>query len=144
MLTLSNYLHYSITLFWCFQMSYTSVRLGNLNASDVELYNFFHLIPFWIVARVIFEILLAQLGSLSERITSTPSCIRQNNYTRHKYFHWGNHKGENLANFLRTVQSQILYHNMNKPSNKNYSSAIYISPCLSLSTHAHLSECKCI
>ena len=44
------------------------------------------------------------LGSLSERITSTTICIIYNRCTRQKYFHRGNHKGENPANFLRIVR----------------------------------------
>ena len=50
------------------------------------------------------KIRLDYLGSLSERITSTTKCIRYKRYTRHKYFHQGNHKGENPANFFRIVR----------------------------------------
>ena len=50
------------------------------------------------------KIWLNYLGSLFERITSTTKCIRYKRYTRHKYFHLGNHKGENPANFFRIVR----------------------------------------
>ena len=49
---------------------------------------------------------LFYLGSLSERITSTSIHQRYIRYTRHRYFHRGNHKGENPTNFLRIVMSQ--------------------------------------
>ena len=71
-----------------------------------------------------------------ERITSTTRCIRLNRYTRHKYFHQGNHKGENPKNFLIIVQSQRMYHKMNKPSNKKYSATIYLSS-LSFSLYSY-------
>ena len=38
-----------------------------------------------------------------------------------------NHKGENLEKFLRIVQSQSLYHKMNKPNNNRSSTIIYLS-----------------
>ena len=50
------------------------------------------------------KIWLDYIGSLSERITSTKKYIRYKIYTRHKYVHRGNHKGENLTNFFRIVR----------------------------------------
>ena len=50
------------------------------------------------------KIWLDYLGSLSERIKSTKKCIKCKICTRHKDFHWGNHKGENPANFFRIVR----------------------------------------
>ena len=50
------------------------------------------------------KILFYYLGSLSERITSTTKCIRCKRYTRHKKFHWGNHKGEKTAKFFIIVR----------------------------------------
>ena len=45
---------------------------------------------------------------------------------RHKYFHQGNHKGENHANFYRIVLSLRQYYKMGKPNNKNS----YVPPFL--------------
>ena len=70
---------------------------------------------------------LIWLGSLSERITSTTIYPRYTRDTRHTYFPHGNHKGENPAKFLRIVQSQIMYHKMNKSSNKKSYASIYLS-----------------
>ena len=39
------------------------------------------------------KISLDYLGCLSKRMTSTSKCIKCKRCTRHKYFHWGNHKG---------------------------------------------------
>ena len=50
------------------------------------------------------NIFLDYLGYLSERITSTTTCIRYKRYTTQKYFYWGDHKEENHTNFLRIVR----------------------------------------
>ena len=63
----------------------------------------------------------------SQRIKSITICIRQNKYTRHKYFHPRNHKGENPANLLRIVQPQSLCHMIIKPGNKKSPTTIYLS-----------------
>ena len=58
---------------------------------------------------------LIYLRYLYERITSTTIHQRYIRYTRHKYFHRGNHKGENPTNFLIIVSSQRQDHKMNNP-----------------------------
>ena len=71
------------------------------------------------------------LGSLFERITSASRCIRYKRYTRHKYFHRGNHKGENPTNFFKIVRwSKAVIRSIQQLS---------ISPPLSLSlSHVNL------
>ena len=81
------------------------------------------------------KIWLDFLGSLSERITSTIKCIRYKRYTRHKDFHRGNHKGENLANFFRIVRwSKTIIRNVQQLS---------FSPPLTVSlSHASRRVCE--
>ena len=60
---------------------------------------------------------LILLGYLSKRITSTTIYQRYTRDARHRYFHRGNHKGENATNILRIVLSLRQYHKMEKPKN---------------------------
>ena len=84
--------------------------------SVIELLN--HLLYF-------LKIWLDYLGYLSERITSTTKCIKCKICIRHKYFHRGNHKGKNPANFFRIVRwSKSVIRNVQQ---------LYFSPFLTLS-----------
>ena len=71
------------------------------------------------------------LGSLSERTTST---TRYTRYIRHKDFPRGNHKAENLANFLIIVLSLIQYHKIEKPKNKKSSTSLSLYPLVNVSS----------
>ena len=50
------------------------------------------------------KIWLDYLGYLFLKITSTKKCIIYKTYKRYKYFHRGNHKGENPANLFKIVR----------------------------------------
>ena len=77
------------------------------------------------------KIWLDYLGYLSKIITSTKKCIRYKRYTRHKYFHRGNLKGENPTNFFRIVRwSKAVIRNVQQLS---FSPPMTISLSLSLS-----------
>ena len=77
------------------------------------------------------KIWLYYLGSLSKRITTTEKCIRCKRCIIHKYFHRGNHRGENPAKLLQNSK-------MIKSSNKKCLATIFLSSyeCLSLSQNA--------
>ena len=82
------------------------------------------------------NICLYYLGSLSERITSKKQCIRYKRYTRHKYFHWGNHKEENPSNFFIIVRwSKSVIRSIQQLS---------VSPPFSLSLSCELESVRCV
>ena len=81
------------------------------------------------------KIWLDYLGSLSKRIISTTKCIKRKICTSHKYFHRGNHKEENPANFFRIVRwSKAVIRNVQQLS---------FSPRLTVSlSHVPQKECE--
>ena len=76
---------------------------------------------------IIFSTLI-HLGYLSKRIKSTSIYPIYTRDKRHKYFHWGNHKGENPANFLIIVMSLRQYHKVEKPKNNMSQRTLSLPP----------------
>ena len=86
---------------------------------------------------------LFYLEYLSQIITSTIIHQKYTRYKRHKYFHQGNHKGENPTNFL------ILVSHKDKMTRYNNPRTICLQhlsvPPLLLSPKAHMREkVKCV